>query len=87
MDCGKGGADDGYWVGFDCAHAGDKPDPELFHLTRTGKMLAEQGKTMKDIPEILRRTYEGFGDDQVRTQEYVIQECRDLIEQAIAAAK
>ena len=25
--CGKGGADDGWWVGFDCAHGGDNPDP------------------------------------------------------------
>lgn len=27
--CSKGGADDAYWFGFDCAHGGDAPDPEL----------------------------------------------------------
>lgn len=29
VPCGKGGPDDGYWIGFDCAHFGDLPDPEL----------------------------------------------------------
>jgi hypothetical protein len=28
-DCGKGGEDNAWWVGFDCAHGGDAPDPEL----------------------------------------------------------
>lgn len=27
--CDKGGSDDGWWIGFDCAHLGDSPDPEL----------------------------------------------------------
>jgi hypothetical protein len=27
--CDKEGADDAYWVGFDCAHGGDAPDPQL----------------------------------------------------------
>jgi hypothetical protein len=29
VDRGKGGPDDGWWVGFDCAHAGDAADPAL----------------------------------------------------------
>jgi len=28
-DCGKGGEDSAWWLGFDCAHAGDAPDPDL----------------------------------------------------------
>lgn len=28
-DCGTDGADDAWWLGFDCAHAGDAPDPQL----------------------------------------------------------
>ena len=28
-DCGKGGDDSAWWLGFDCAHAWDSPDPEL----------------------------------------------------------
>lgn len=38
-DCGKGGEDSAWWVGFDCAHVGDAPDPALpgsEHMTRTG---------------------------------------------------
>lgn len=27
--CDEGGADDGWWIGFDCAHAWDAPDPSL----------------------------------------------------------
>ena len=27
--CDQGGSDGGYWIGFDCAHAGDAPDPAL----------------------------------------------------------
>lgn len=27
--CGKGGADNAWWVGFDCAHSGDGQDPML----------------------------------------------------------
>ena len=29
LNCGKGGADDAWWLGFDCAHFGDAPDPSL----------------------------------------------------------
>ena len=28
-DCGKGGEDSAWWLGFDCAHCGDAPDPSL----------------------------------------------------------
>lgn len=27
--CDKGGPDNGWWVGFDCAHGGDAQDPSL----------------------------------------------------------
>lgn len=27
--CGKGGADNGWWIGFDCGHYDDAPDPSL----------------------------------------------------------
>jgi hypothetical protein len=29
MPCDKGGDDNGWWVGFDCAHSGDAADPTL----------------------------------------------------------
>ena len=28
-DCGKGGEDSAWWLGFDCAHYMDAPDPSL----------------------------------------------------------
>lgn len=28
-DCGKGGEDNAWWLGFDCAHYMDAPDPSL----------------------------------------------------------
>lgn len=28
-ECGKGGQDNGWWLGFDCAHSQDEPDPGL----------------------------------------------------------
>ena len=29
LPCDKAGEDDAWWLGFDCAHGGDDPDPEL----------------------------------------------------------
>lgn len=76
MPCGKGGADDGYWVGFDCAHCGDRADPALVHLTK-----------YKDMPASLMKPFiEGFGGDEVRSQEYVQEQCLSLIEQAVTVA-
>jgi len=68
LDCGKGGADDAWWLGFDCAHAGDAQDPSL------------AGRTVYSVvpyfPDPLGLT------GTVRTTEYVTGECRRLIEQA-----
>lgn len=51
----------GTWIGFDCAHAGDAPDPRL-PCERT-----------LHLPGI------------VRSQDYVVMECRRLCEQASMA--
>jgi hypothetical protein len=29
IPCDKGGPDNAWWIGFDCAHSGDAPDPTL----------------------------------------------------------
>lgn len=29
VHCDQGGDDDAWWIGFDCAHSGDAPDPSL----------------------------------------------------------
>jgi hypothetical protein len=64
--CGKGGPDDAWWVGFDCAHHMDAPDPKLPGYERSSRdgmgMLGSYGT--------------------VRSTEYVISECRRLAEQA-----
>jgi len=65
-DCGKGAEDNAWWLGFDCAHAGDAPDPELPGYYSRGLSLSD--------------------GDVIRTTDYVEAECRNLIEQAQAAA-
>lgn len=35
-DCGKGGDDNAWWLGFDCAHYMDAPDPLLPGFERSG---------------------------------------------------
>lgn len=73
--CDKGGPDNGHWFGFDCAHAGDAPDPSL----PTDRPMAF------DIFHQLSAAYErssmGYS---IKTQEYVEAECRSLCEQAAA---
>ena len=64
-DCGKDGEDNAWWLGFDCAHAGDAPDP--------------------DLPGY--RHEMAFPGDTVKTTDYVMAECRNLIAQAETAAK
>jgi hypothetical protein len=43
-DCGKGGEDSAWWLGFDAAHAGDAPDPGLPGYR---KVLAEMGGVIR----------------------------------------
>ncbi len=47
-DCGKGGDDSAWWLGFDCAHAGDAPDYSLPGRDgRELRMAAFRGDTIK----------------------------------------
>ncbi len=64
VDCGKG--DDAYWLGFDCAHGGDSPDPNL----------------PSRVPSFASR-FRDYG--VVRTQEYVVNQCKELCLQAAEA--
>jgi hypothetical protein len=68
-DCGKGGGDDAWWLGFDCAHAGDAADPSL------------PGRDGKPLPFRMP----SFGGDAIRTTDYVAAQCIALAEQALAA--
>ena len=66
--CDAGGADDAWWIGFDCAHSGDAPDPDL------------PSEIPPELLGLMRRAQYGT----VRTQKYVEAECRSLCEQAAA---
>ena len=67
--CDKGGEDDAFWVGFDCAHAGDLPDRSLPGYERRRSELFARIQCI------------GF-EYKVRDQEYVEGQCRLICEQA-----
>lgn len=69
--CDKGGADNGYWLGFDCAHAWDLPDPAL--------------PGYEQWPSEVRAMHSQDTQSSVKTQEYVRAECHRLCEQASEA--
>lgn len=71
--CGRDGADDGWWLGFDCGHWMDLPDPDL---------VSEEFRTFAETAACV---YEGTGAE-VRSTEYVKDQCALLIAQAVKAA-
>jgi len=53
-DCGKGGGDDAWWLGFDCAHAGDAPDPALpGHDPHMLELLQRAGWTVRSTDYVI----------------------------------
>ena len=70
IDCGNEQDGGGWWLGFDCAHAGDAPDPKL-----PGGSLT--------VSTALRL---GYTPGVVRSTEYVEQQCYSLIDQIIERA-
>mgnify|MGYP000860826612 CR=1 FL=1 len=58
----------GWWLGFDCAHSGDGKDKSIMDS--------------KNL-EIEEKYGFNFGDEVIRTKEYVEQECKNLIDQII----
>lgn len=75
--CNEGGPDSGYWVGFDCAHAGDLPDPQYI----VGEYRESRLRYAKETAEIYKSWPDGAA---IRTQGYVEAACRSLCEQALA---
>ena len=76
----KGGHDskhpvesDLWWLGFDCGHCYDKPDFELLE-----KLWGDDEKVRYRIDNPLI-----FDDMELRTKEYVQQECKNLTDQII----
>ena len=70
VSCDKPGDDDAWWIGFDCAHAGDAPDSSL-------KVKSSRRDTF---------LFNWPDDGIVRDQKYVESECRSICKQAAAAA-
>lgn len=65
-----------WWFGFDCAHYGDGKDFELAYEKFPDWRMAI-GRMME-----LERMFSGAGDgDVLRTEEYVMDECKHLAEQ------
>lgn len=71
VPCDKGGADDAWWLGFDCAHCWDNPDPDLPH--------PEYGEKLHAL--MFNRT-----GGSIKTTEYVVEQCKGLIDQAVEVA-
>lgn len=76
--CDQGGPDDGWWVGFDCAHCGDAKDPAL--------LTTDQLEYESNFENSFRQKYPEYANwkspDTIKTTEYVEAECRKLCEQA-----
>ena len=74
IDCGKDGADNAWWLGFDCMHFGDEKDPALMNGDAIAREIA------------MERAGLGFQRHGViRTTEYVAGECQRLAQQAADA--
>lgn len=77
---------DWWWLGFDCGHVGDEPDPELpgANIGKYGPFnIMSELLEFSDIACSKPRNLESG----VRTQEYVEDECRKLCEQALKATE
>ena len=76
--CDTPGADTDWWIGFDCAHAFDAPDPEL------ARSRSDSGPSLSLLNKLL--TDSDSERYEVRTQVYVENECRSLCQQASSAS-
>ena len=79
-DGGKGSSypieSDLWWLGFDCGHCGDGKDLDLV------EQLWGNDERIKTRIKI-ERMYPYYEDYEIRTQEYVEQECKNLVDQII----
>lgn len=68
-----------WWIGFDCGHAYDAPDPELIpkRTFDSWELIKQETDGRIDTLGLLSR------GNVVRTQEYVEDECINIIKQAI----
>lgn len=71
---------DEWWIGFDCAHAGDEFDERLVVEKDS---LHEQERGYID----LMRKHNGYGESTIKSTSYVREECMSLCKQAKAEEK
>lgn len=76
VPCNAPGPDTDWWIGFDCAHGHDAPDPEL-----------PNKRGFRDpLSTLITDWFDKFNfDRQVRTQEYVRDQVMKICEQAFQA--
>jgi hypothetical protein len=58
LHCGKGGPDDAWWLGFDCAHAGDAADPSLPGYHEEFDFGRGMGDRIKDTGYVIAQCHE-----------------------------
>ena len=67
----------GYWIGFDCAHCYDAPDPK--------EMDAEMLQSIKYMTDFEEAMNIGIPQRKIRSTGYVASECRNLAAQCASA--
>lgn len=80
VNCGKDGPDNGYWVGFDCGHAGDAKDPSIEDRTQNFDII--DSMWMEFACGITQDYPMG---SKIWTTEDVVAECKLLCDQAKSA--
>jgi hypothetical protein len=81
-ECGAGGPDNGWWIGFDAGHAFDLPDPSLprRHRPPGFELIADFGNLFEGLAGVVPP--HGRDVPAVCSQAYMEGQCRSLCEQA-----
>jgi hypothetical protein len=84
--CDAGGPDSGWWLGFDCVHWHDEPDPSLPRRGYVGHIdiFRQVSNIFEAEGAFPNRNHLGDPSGHVWTQTEVEAECRKLCEQAAA---
>ena len=70
---------DTWWIGFDCAHYGDGYD-----VKKAKELFANDEQVMKQLTVLEQTGYFSVcEEDQVRTLDYVEENCRSIVDQLI----
>lgn len=67
---------DTWWIGFDCAHFGDRPD-----FTTAKRMFKDQQKVIKSLEIMEEMTIYDYGT--VKTLAFCEEQCKDIVKQII----